>query len=105
MLMNRLAVTFVIAAAAGSLLFAAPVYAEVEVFQNGPGAETEATVLEETEPVESQQEAFEEEIITREVGITEKFHLEFNLYEGSIQDKYFFYSNISNGGITSAGIF
>lgn len=105
MLMNRLAVTFVIAAAAGSLLLAAPVYAEVEVFQNGPGAETEATVLEETEPVESQQEAFEEEIITREVGITEKFHSEFDLYEGSIQDKYFFYSNISNGGITSEPVY
>lgn len=88
----------------GSLFFTAPVRAEVEIFQSDVIAETEMPASEEAAAISAETAAVpepaKEEIITREVGITEKFHSDFDLYEGSIQNKYFFYSNISNGGIT-----
>lgn len=40
-----------------------------------------------------------------EVSMGEKYHSEFELYENSIDGKYFIYSNVSNGGITDQPVY
>lgn len=40
-----------------------------------------------------------------EVTMGEQYHEEFGLYEHSIEDKYFLYSNVSNGGITDQPVY
>lgn len=101
---KRVAVVGGMITVAGSLFFGIPAFAEVEVFYDNSVAES---VISDPETSESEfeTEMLEEQIITKEVGIREKFHSDFDLYENSIQDKYFFYSNISNGGITDLPVY
>lgn len=40
-----------------------------------------------------------------DVTMGERFHADFGLYELSIKDKYFLYSNVSNGGITDQPVY
>ncbi len=40
-----------------------------------------------------------------DVTMTERLHSDFGLYELSIKDKYFLYSNVSNGGVTDKPVY
>ena len=37
--------------------------------------------------------------------MSERFHADCGLYELSIRDKYFLYSNVSNGGVTDQPVY
>lgn len=58
---------------------------------NGPGA---AAYADQSKMEEGEGPGIED------VTMSERFHADFGLYELSIRDKYFLYSNVSNGGVT-----
>lgn len=66
----------------------------VDVF-SGPGASQAAS--EETSPLAGPR--------IHEVSMGEQYHSDYDLYEHSIDGKYFIYSNVSNGGITDKPVY
>ena len=62
---------------------------------NGPGAAQ--TALEEDSALAGPR--------IREVSMGEKYHSDYDLYEHSIDGRYFIYSNVSNGGITDRPVY
>ena len=62
---------------------------------NGPGAAQ--TALEEDSALAGPR--------IHEVSMGEKYHSDYDLYEHSIDGRYFIYSNVSNGGITDRPVY
>ena len=63
---------------------------------NGPGA---AAYADQSKMEEGEGPGIED------VTMSERFHADFGLYELSIRDKYFLYSNVSNGGVTDQPVY
>lgn len=67
--------------------------------ENGPGSETQADDRIETNSV------ILDEPLVNQVTLKEQYHEDYKVYEESLADLFFFYSNVGNGGITHESVY
>lgn len=107
------------AAFAVSLFLCHPAYGEVEVYDMETQApestpQEESGITEESLPLPLEAgtpsssltaEEDKPEVTVEEVRIRERLHSDTGIYEGAIQDRYLFQTNVSNGGVTDSPVY
>lgn len=67
--------------------------------ENGPGGETQAD-----DGIETNSVILDEPLVNQ-VTLKEQYHEDYKVYEESLADLFFFYSNVGNGGITHESVY